>query len=427
MSSAEPIDWSVRGIQRDYCKSQARYRTLVAGRRFGKNHTAITSEADYCLNPQAYDKGRDNPNEVLVWWVGPTYNQTKKYGFEKAKEAVPDRAIADTRATQPFEINLVNGVTWEFYSFDRPKSLDGAGVDSMVIDERGYMPTEIWEQNLAAMLLDTDGRVSFIGKPWPNDHFQTTFDKGQDPEHPEYDSWHATSYDNPKIPDARIDEIFGDLPERIYRREILAEFGAAGAVYNRDMIEWVDRDDIADKSMQAVVGVDPAGVTSRKKAEETDSDYWAVVVGFIPKLRDVIYVADAQQRRGIGMKTGAAWIGDIVDEIDTSVDVLVESNATQEWLFDELRDEGVPATQINTSRSKEDKLLDLSIPISNGIVQFIQWPNSKPFSDLIDQMCEFPDADHDDLHDALSLVVDNASFSTTSIFSGSYGGDDGEW
>jgi phage terminase large subunit-like protein len=422
MSQAQAIEWSVRGKQREFCESQARYRTLVAGRRFGKNHTAITSQADFILNPSHYPHGRDNPEEVVCWWIGPTYNQTKKYGYETAKKAVPDACVVDTRDTQPFEIEVQNGATWEFYSFDRPKSLDGAGVDSMVIDERGYMDTAVWEENLAAMLLDTNGRVAFIGKPWPNEHFRETFEKGQDPSFANYESWHATSYDNPEIPDARIDEIFGDLPEAVYQREIMAQFGASGGIYTPDTISWVEASAVSeDWQTQTVIGVDPAATIDTQKAEQSDSDYWGIVAAEAVPRQNEIYVTDCMQKRGITLTQGVDWLHQMHNAMEQPPKFVVETVAAQEWLKGELVERGLDVTPVTTQTNKEDKLIDLSIPLNNGTVKFVEGDVLGP---LKDQLLAFPNGEHDDLADALSLVVNHGPTDISGqMFGGSYGDD----
>lgn len=414
------IPWSVHPIQEEFCKSTARYRTLVAGRRFGKNHAAIVSEADFALNPEDYPFGRDNSDRVVLWWVGPTYNQTRKYGFEKAKEAIPAQFVVDEKETTPFEIHLENGVTWEFYSFDRPKSLDGAGVDSMVIDERGYMDTEIWETNLAAMLLDTNGRVAFIGKPWPNEHFEECFNKGLDPDNVSYESWHATSYDNPLIPDDRIDEIFGDLPDPIYRREILAEFGASGGIFREDMLSFVHPDSISeDWRLKTIIAVDPAATVDAQKALATDSDYWAASVIQAHTRTNTIYVTDIARKRGMTLQQGCQWIGQIANSARGAT-VVCEANQAQRWLVDELHDHGVHAEPVQSTRGKEDRLLDLSIPLENDTIQFVDWNadsendvgDRHPYGDLVDELLSFPEGNHDDLIDSLHRAVDYAPVST---------------
>jgi len=77
----------------------------------------------------------------------------------------------------------------------------------------------------------------------------------------------------------------------------------------------------------------------------------------------------------------------------------------------------------STTRNKEEKLIDMSIPISNGTVKFIDWREDEneelPYQDLRDQMLGFPESAHDDLMDSLSLIVNHAP-TGTSIFGGEY-------
>lgn len=408
------IQWKTHTVQTEFCQSEARYRTLVAGRRFGKNHAAITSEADFALHPEKYDHGDDDPEQVILWWVGPTYNQTKKYGYEKAKDAVPDQLIRDHKDSAPFEIELFNGVTWEFYSFDRPKSLDGAGVDSMVIDERGYMDTSIWEDNLAAMLLDTNGRVSFIGKPWQNEHFRETFEKGQNDDHPNYDSWHATSYDNPLIPDERIDEIFGDLPEPVFRREILAEFGAGGNLLTLDMLSYEPPSVLEhDAGMKWHVAVDLGIETNPSKARANDTDYWSLSIVAEHPLDDVAYLVDHFRRRGQSPAQAAEWIAESIRDVPTNT-VKYEAVQAQSWFERDLKEAGLHPIPHTPESSKEDRILHMSVLFNSEKVQLIDWSEIdyhgvdwEPFKS---EWRAFPDGDHDDSLDSTAMALESVDF-----------------
>jgi len=83
-------------------------------------------------------------------------------------------------------------------------------------------------------------------------------------------------------------------------------------------------------------------------------------------------------------------------------------------------------TPINTSTNKEDKIIDLSIPIANGTVKFIDWGDEdSTFQELHQQMLAWPESNHDDMIDSLALVVNNSDVHTSqSIVGGSYGGRD---
>jgi len=408
------IRWDLSQIQRDFCKSPARYRTLVAGRRFGKNHAAIVSQTDYCLNPDQYGHGADDPEEVLCWWVGPTYNQTRKYGFEKAKEAVPNELIEDTRNTQPFEIQFTNGTTWEFYSFDRPKSLDGAGVDDLVIDERGYMDTDIWENNLAAMLLDTNGRVAFIGKPWYNEHFKETYEKGQNPEHPDYESWHATSYDNPLIPDARIDDIFGDLPEQVFNREILADFDAGGNLLTMDMLSYVSPEQLEqDWSWKWHAYADLGIEMNAQQAREKDTDYWALTVVVEHPFDNYAYVVDQHRRRGQSPDQAAKWIRECLSPWDLET-VKYEAVQAQSWFEQDLKENSLRPIPHTPDNSKEDRIVGLSVLFNSDKVKLIDWDEFDNYSvdwePFKGEWRSFPDGDHADVLDSTAGALESVNF-----------------
>mgnify|MGYP006955944492 FL=1 len=67
------------------------------------------------------------------------------------------------------------------------------------------------------------------------------------------------------------------------------------------------------------------------------------------------------------------------------------------------------------------KTIDLSIPISSGKVQVIDWGDDT-FAALHQQLLSWPDSKHDDMVDSLAMVVNHggADISQT-MFSGSYG------
>lgn len=406
------FEWKLSPIQRQFFESDAKYRTLVGGRRFGKNTVGLASQIDFAARPETYRWGRDR--NVVTWWVAPTYNQAKKYGFETALSMLPDRLIdGEPKRTIPFEIPLRTGGQLEFYSYDRPESLDGAGVDDMVIDERGYMADEIWESNLAPMLLDTDGRAAFIGKAAYTDHFAECYERGQtDAEL--YDSWRATSYDNPFIPDARVDELFADLPERVYRREILAEFDAGGAFLTGDMLHFVAADALDDRELSWTVTADLGLEADPEKAREQDTDYWAAAVVAYDSWRQEAFLVDIARTRGMTKDQGVGWLRSIMDGLPTTT-IGIEANQAQRWFVQDAQNAGLDAYGIENDRSKEERLTYLSVPFANEQVRLVNhddpaerapgqdWdPRWDPF---VSEWLSFPTGEHDDLLDATEMAI----------------------
>jgi hypothetical protein len=204
--------------------SDARYKVLEWGRRAGKNITALIECIEYGRAPWRSRWGRDDPAETVVWWVARSYDQAEKYGFRPMRSALPSAWIDGTpKRSPPYEIRLVNGVTYEFRTYDHPETLQGAGVDRMVVDEADYMVDALWYDDLEPMLMDTTGAAMFISKPVRHrSYFQTLAERGRSADWADHLYSHATSADNPFIdedPEAKR----GTMPDHKYRQQYLAE------------------------------------------------------------------------------------------------------------------------------------------------------------------------------------------------------------
>lgn len=227
--------YSVHEKQRAVLESDVRYRVCRWGRRAGKNVTGAIDVVEYVRRPWASQWGPDDPQDVLVWWVGPTYDQANKHGYEKVKSAVPNAWIDSSGRSEPYYIEFVNGARVEFRTFDKPESLQGEGVDRIVLDEADQMREGIWYGDLEPMLLDTRGCALFISKPYrPRSWFHRFYDYGQSADYPEYESWHATSADNPFLAENPEDKR-GTVPPHIFDREYLAELPDDGGQVFRDL------------------------------------------------------------------------------------------------------------------------------------------------------------------------------------------------
>jgi len=228
---------------------------------------------------------------------------------------------------------------------------------------------------------------------------------------------------NPEIRDADIASMRESLPEEIVQQEIEGQFiQLGGGVFTREMLQWVKPQDAPESNLKTIIGVDPASTADAQTAQEQDSDYWAVTVAMLDMTHNELLVTDSTQRRGMTLKEGVQWLRSIAKSCEQSPQMLIESNQSQRWLQQELENQGLNAVPIQTTRNKEEKLVDLSIPLSNGVVKFVEWDNH-PFQDLISQMLSWPDATHDDLMDSLSIIVEHTDLNPTSIISGSYRDD----
>jgi len=217
-----------------------------------------------------------------------------------------------------------------------------------------------------------------------------------------------------------------DLPEAIRQQEVEGLFvQIGGGTFSRDMFSLVQPDVVPD-FLSPVIGVDPAATADAQAAQERDTDYWGVTVAYPHPSQGKIFIADTIQRRGMTLQEGVQFIQSIAAQCDNPR-VVVEANQSQRWLQQELQDRGLRATPLQTTRNKADKIIDLSIPISSGKVQFIDWGDDT-FDALHQQLLAWPDSQHDDMIDSLSLVVNHGGADVSqTMFSGSYGNRDDLW
>ena len=216
------IEFEPYDEQEQVLLSDARYRTVVAGRRSGKTLLAGVDTVT-----AAFREGGDG---WLAWWVAPG-NDIAETGFDLMDRALPDAVLANTRQSPPYRHEFTNGARIEYRTADGSANVS-VGLDRLVVDEadKGVPKDSIDE--LRPTLVDTGGRALFISTPAKRGWFHDYYQRGQSEDYPRFDSWRWASYANPYVPDEEIDAERPEVPDRVFRREYLAEFPEdEGAVF----------------------------------------------------------------------------------------------------------------------------------------------------------------------------------------------------
>jgi predicted phage terminase large subunit-like protein len=238
---------------------------------------------------------------------------------------------------------------------------------------------------------------------------------------------------NPHTPQDYKDAMEADLPEQLRAQEVQGEFVEIGSgVFKRDMLHFATTDVVdTDWNLEYIIGVDPATQSDSNRAREQDSDYWAATLAAVHNRKGKIWPLDTVRQRGMSLKQGVSWLQEIAGQVPNPK-LFVESNQAQDWLRQSLADAGLNATPVNSTRNKEERLIDLSIPLENGTVEFVnhdvdpQLGYDPRWQNLIQEMLAFPDGSHDDQLDSLGLVVRNANIGTNNILSADMYGRDNE-
>lgn len=211
--------------QRKVWVSPARFRILVAGRRFGKSFLDIHE-----LVRAARQRPKNNQPQ-RAWFIAPSYRQAKQVIWGDLMRLIPKRMIAK-KDESDLSIRLA-GYEAEIAlrGADSPDSLRGPGLNFVVFDEYADIDARAWPEVVRPMLSDRHGEALFTGTPRGFDHFFKLYQKAR----PE-DGWakfQFTTLEGGNVPAWEVEAARRDLDPRIFRQEYEASFEAvAGRVYD---------------------------------------------------------------------------------------------------------------------------------------------------------------------------------------------------
>ena len=210
--------------QMEVYKSKARFRVVVAGRRWGKSQLSKVLMVT---------KAAAKPKQK-IWYVAPTYRMAKQILWTDLLDAIPKKWIKKINETT-LSIRLVNDSRIELKGADKPDSLRGVGIHFLVLDEFQDMSEATWTQVLRPTLADTGGHAIFIGTPKAYNQLYAVYKHGQDPRKVkagQWESWQFPTITSPFIPLSEIAAARADMDEKSFKQEFEASFETmSGRVY----------------------------------------------------------------------------------------------------------------------------------------------------------------------------------------------------
>jgi hypothetical protein len=197
------------------------------GRRFGKTDAYVS---------RIYRKMIKKPG--LYWWVGLSWRSAS---MKRAWREVTGIARGIYQAAGLKERDYVNRSSYEvripglgeiwFRTAENPSSLAGEGIYGAVVDEFSLMAPEVWTEYLQGTLLDYNGWAAFGGVPKGINWASALWDAAAYT--PGWLQVHASTFDNPYIDKASIEEVKATTSQDMFRQEYLAEVVADGAVFRK--------------------------------------------------------------------------------------------------------------------------------------------------------------------------------------------------
>lgn len=202
-----------------------RATVVCAGRRFGKSDLSRNLFYEYAIN-----QGK------RVWYITPTNTLARDHWDAVIETLAPlgKTPIFTSKSERDrllrFDYTNPDGTRTHgrltFRSGEKAPTLRGGGLDLIIFDEAAYINPAVWK-TLSPSLKDRKGSVLFISTPneiEPLNWFYKLYQKGLDKDNPRWRSWHFTSYDNPMIDPAEIDDAKDEMTEIEFNIEYLAKF-----------------------------------------------------------------------------------------------------------------------------------------------------------------------------------------------------------
>jgi hypothetical protein len=141
------------------------------------------------------------------------------------------RPVVAKVSEQEHRLELITGGTIECWSLDSPDTTRGRKYKRVVVDEAAMVGglLDAWRNVIRPTLTDLIGDAWFLSTPKGLGGFWVLYRQGDDPEQPDWAAWRMPTTANPYISAKEVEDARGDLPERAFAQEYLAEFLTDGA------------------------------------------------------------------------------------------------------------------------------------------------------------------------------------------------------
>jgi hypothetical protein len=320
--------------QRRVAEHPARFRVVMCGRRYGKSALGIRLACDAALKGQP------------VGWFAPSYKLALEAWRELSQRLQP---IVARQNEQDKRMELVTGGVIEIWTLDTQDPARGRKYALAIIDEAGIAKDllDVWQAAIRPTLVDMGGRALFLGTPKGRRHgFVTLFTRGDTGQDPDWQSFRASTLENPYIPPEEIEAARKELPPDIFRQEF----------------EGIPTDD----------GANPFGLDAIRKAVTEDVGTQPPVVYGVDLARSVDYTVvcglDAWRRVVVLERWQLPWAETKAKilEMVGKVPCVVDATGVGDAIVSDLQQLGVDVTPHVFTQSSKLRLMQRLIAAFQG-------------------------------------------------------------
>jgi len=198
--------------QAQVATSDARFRVLVAGRRFGKTHLGMRELARFARVPNK-----------TVWYIAPSYRMAKQIIWTPLKQKLMDMNWVEKKDESDLRLDLVNGSTIALRGADNPDSLRGNKLWFAMLDETADIAEETFYEVIRPALADEQGHALFAGTPkGTGNWFYDIYTRYQN--HPDWSQHAFTTLEGGNVSEDEVENARSMLDTRTFRQEFEAKF-----------------------------------------------------------------------------------------------------------------------------------------------------------------------------------------------------------
>jgi len=382
-------------------QSNARFKVLAAGRRWGKTRLGVW----LCLE-QAWRGKR-------AWWIAPTYAMALEGWKDLRNIGVEFGTII--KESEKTIITPTGGMV-SIKSSDNPDRLRGAGLDFVVLDECAFMKENVWAEVVRPTLTERRGGALFISTPKGYNWFSKLFDNAEKLQ--DWERWQLPSQTNPFVPLDELAIAKTEIGSFLYSQEYDAQFvELSGGLFNNQWFKYFDygyetvydnkgyekdrriikfdKKQVAFDDLRIITSVDLA--TSTKES----ADYTVVSTIGVSKNQEVFVLEvvrkrlEAPQVLRLLQATYDKWTPEIIG---------VERAGYQLAFIQMARSQtNLPIRELKADKDKYSRALPLSAKMEAGLVYF---HNSNDwYLELEKELLQFPAGEHDDQVDSLAYGI----------------------
>lgn len=333
-------------------KSPARFKVLVAGRRFGK--TLFGCMCCIEVASQGY----------VAWWIAPEA-KTADIGWRMIKRlakqmiGIDGKLLVDIREADRMVV-FPNGGFVQVRSAHQGTNLRGEGLKLVVFDEAALVRANAWTEEVRPALSDYKGGALFISTPKGYNWFYRLWQRGNDPLERDWQSWQFPTTSNPYIDPQEIEDARRDLTELDFRQEYEAIFNSEGSglvFRNLDAISIAKHSTKALNHHSYVMGIDWGKIRD-----------FTVVNVFNEQHREQVTIDRFNQ---IDYRFQIARIETLVERFKPRL-IVAEQNSMGEPIIEQMYMKGWPVLAFQTTHTSKKRIIEnLAVACEKGTIKLL--------------------------------------------------------